>query len=70
MTYQINHGETTMLTKEIQAILARAMSDKTFADELFVNTDKALANYTLTADEIIKLKRLFSLPADGHTHGN
>jgi hypothetical protein len=67
MTDQTNHGATTMLTKDIQAILTRAMSDRIFADELFANTDQALANYTLTADEIIKLKRLFSLQADGHT---
>ena len=53
-----------MLTKDIQAILARAVSDRAFADELFANTDEALAGYSLTADEIIKLKRLFSLQAN------
>ena len=67
MTDQTNHGATTMLTKDIQAILARAMSDRAFADALFADTDQALAGYALTADEIIKLKRLFSLQADGHT---
>lgn len=56
-----------MLTKDIQTILARAVSDRAFADELFANTDQALAGYTLAADEIIKLKRLFSRQADGHT---
>jgi len=53
-----------MLTKDIQAILARAVGDKAFADELFANTDQALAGYSLTADEIVKLKRLFSMQSD------
>jgi len=64
MTTQTNHGATTMLTKDIQAILARAVSDRAFADELYANTDQALAGYSLTADEMIKLKRLFSLQSD------
>ena len=53
-----------MLTKDIQTILARAVSDRAFADELFANTDQALAGYSLTADEIVKLKRLFSMQSD------
>ncbi len=56
-----------MLTKDIQAILTRAMSDRAFADELFANTDEALASYPLNEDEIRKLKRLFSIQADGHS---
>jgi hypothetical protein len=64
MTTQTNHGATTMLTKDIQTILARAVSDRAFADELFANTDQALAGYSLTADEIVKLKRLFSMQSD------
>jgi len=67
MTRQINHGATTMLTKDIQTILARAVSDRAFADELFANTDQALAGYSLTADEIVKLKRLFSMQSDEYT---
>jgi hypothetical protein len=64
MTTQTNHGATTMLTKDIQTIVARAVSDRAFADELFANTDQALAGYSLTADEIVKLKRLFSMQSD------
>ena len=50
-----------MLTKTIEAVLSRAMSDRPFADALFANAEKALAEYNLTAGEIAKFKGLFSM---------
>ena len=56
-----------MLTKSIEAVLLRAMSDRPFADELFANVEKALADYDLTAEEIAKFKGLFSMDFDAIT---
>ena len=53
-----------MLTKTIEAVLSRAMSDKSFADALFANAEKALAEYNLTAAEIAKFKGLFSMDVE------
>ena len=40
----------------IETILTRAMSDTEFADQLFTDTEKALAEYNLSAEEIAKFK--------------
>ena len=40
----------------IETILSRAMSDSSFAEQLFTDADQALAGYDLTAEEIAKLK--------------
>jgi hypothetical protein len=45
-----------MLTKAIETILTRAMSDAAFADLLFANLESALAGYELTTEEIANLK--------------
>ena len=49
-----------MLTKGIEAVLLRAISDTAFADALFEDAEKALAEYNLTAEDIAKFKGLFS----------
>ena len=46
----------------IETILSRAMSDAAFAEQLFADTEKALAGYNLTTAEIAKLK--------GMSHGD
>jgi hypothetical protein len=40
----------------IETILSRAMSDSTFAEQLFADVEKALTGYSLTTEEIAKLK--------------
>ena len=42
----------------IETILSRAMSDDTFAEQLFTDAETALAKYNLSADEVSKFKRL------------
>jgi hypothetical protein len=39
-----------------ETILTRAMSDGAFANLLFTDPDKALADYELTAEEVASLK--------------
>ena len=50
-----------MPTKDIEAVLLRAMSDRAFADALFEDAEKALAGYDLTTKEVAKFKGLFSI---------
>jgi len=40
----------------IETILSRMMNDPEFADAIFANAEKALAEYDLSADEIAKFK--------------
>ena len=40
----------------IETILTRAMSDPEFADLLFTDAEKALAQYSLPAEELSKFK--------------
>ena len=40
----------------LETILSRAMSDTEFADQLFTDAEKALAEYNLSAEEIAKFK--------------
>jgi len=42
----------------IETILSRMMNDPAFADAVFADIDKALAEYDLTAKEMGKLKGL------------
>ena len=42
----------------LETILIRAMNDTAFADQLFTDAETALAEYSLSADEIAKLKGL------------
>ena len=42
----------------LETILIRAMNDTTFADLLFTQTEKALADYPLTTEEHTQLKKL------------
>jgi hypothetical protein len=42
----------------IETILSRAMSDHAFADALFADPEKALAEYDLPADVIEKFKKM------------
>jgi len=45
-----------MSTKGIEQVLSRAMSDNTFADQLFADPEKALTGFDLTSEEIAKFK--------------
>ena len=42
----------------IETILSRAMSDADFAEQLFTDAETALAEYALSADDVLKLKGL------------
>jgi hypothetical protein len=42
----------------LETILIRAMNDTAFADHLFTDAETALAEYALSADEVLKLKGL------------
>jgi hypothetical protein len=42
----------------LETILTRMMSDAEFADQLFANTEKALAEYNLSAEEFSKLNHI------------
>ncbi len=43
---------------DLETILARAMSDPAFADALFADPEKALAEYDLPAEVIAKFKSM------------
>jgi hypothetical protein len=45
-----------MSAQTVETILSRAMSDGSFADQLFTNPDQALAGFELTAEEVVSLK--------------
>jgi hypothetical protein len=45
-----------MSAKSVETILSRAMSDGTFADQLFTNPDQALAGFELTTEEATTFK--------------
>ena len=47
-----------MSTTGIEAVLARAMSDTAFAEQLFTNPEQALAGFELTAEEVVNLKAM------------
>ena len=47
-----------MSTNGIEAVLSRAMSDNTFANQLFANPDQALVGFELTAEEAATFKGL------------
>jgi hypothetical protein len=47
-----------MSIKGIELVLSRAMSDTAFADALFANNEKALADFDLSAEEVVQLKAL------------
>jgi hypothetical protein len=51
----------------IETILARAMSDDVFAEQLFTDAEKALAEYNLSADEVVKFKDLSRAQFDAMT---
>lgn len=58
-----DHGDCVTKPKEkslpiIEIILARMMSDSTFAETVFVDPEKALAEYHLSVDEMAKFKGL------------
>jgi hypothetical protein len=42
----------------IETILSRMMTEKAFADAVFANAEKALAEYSLSADELARFKSL------------
>ena len=42
----------------IEAVLARAMSNATFAEQLFTNAEQALTEFDLTTDEITWFKSM------------
>ena len=42
----------------LETILTRMMSDAEFADQLFANTEKALAEYSLSAEEFSRLNNI------------
>ena len=42
----------------IETILTRMMSDAEFADQLFTDAEKALAQYSLSAEEFSKLNNI------------
>ena len=42
----------------IESILTRMMSETTFAEAVFTDAQKALAEYNLSADEVVKFKGL------------
>lgn len=48
-----------MAAKSVEEILTRAISDRTFADLLFSDPDRAMAGYDLTDEEIEGLKAIF-----------
>ena len=41
-----------------ETILTRMMSDSAFADAVFTDTEKALAEYNLSAEDLAKFKEL------------
>jgi hypothetical protein len=47
-----------MPTTGIESVLNRAMSDSTFADQLFASPDQALAGFELTTEEAASLKSM------------
>lgn len=53
-----------MSTKSIESVLARAMSDSLFADQLFANPVQALAEFDLTAEEVAKFQGLYRAEFD------
>jgi len=46
------------MSTQTETILARMMNDPDFADSVFSNPEKSLAEYKLSADEIAKFKSL------------
>jgi len=42
----------------LENILSRAMSDAEFAEQLFTDAEKALAEYDLTADDLNRMKHM------------
>jgi len=51
----------------IESVLARAMSDAAFVEELFAQPDKALAGYDLSAEELAQLKNMSRADFDTFT---
>ena len=51
----------------IETILSRAMSDDTFAEQIFSDAETALAEYNLPADEVAKFKGLSRVQFDAMT---
>jgi hypothetical protein len=47
-----------MSAQAIETILSRAMSDATFAESLFTDSEKAVAGYDLTAEELAGVKKM------------
>ena len=51
----------------IETILSRAMSDDTFAEQLFTDAETALAEYDLSAEDVAKFKGLSRVQFDAMT---
>jgi len=49
----------------IETILSRMMNDAAFADSVFATAEKALAEYSLSADEFAKFKDLSKAQFEG-----
>ena len=54
-----------MSQQTVESVLTRAMSDASFAEAVFADAEKALAEYTLSAEELAKFKALTRAQFDG-----